>query len=245
MVFTDSFFFSAIIPETEFFLSQEESHHLGHVLRLKVGQEIMVTDGMGKLSYCRIFEIDKKGIVRLLPLNVKTVPQESPVITVAMGFLRKQNFETAAEMVAQLPVAKIQPFFSDRTQVIKDSVPGMVRRLEDKLKVALKQSKQCWLTEILKPVSFADVLKSACESSYGCLFEKCEESGLAVDFPNLAAAENIFLIIGPEGGFSEEELKEVKNKKLRIHRLGNTRLRAELAAPVAVSAILTAKGIFL
>ena len=220
---------------TPFSLDREESHHAVKVLRLKAHDRLQVTDGRGGLFECEIAENSVAAGLELLPLEKLSVPDETPHLTLCVGLLKKSAFETLVEQVAQFPVAAIVPVLSDHTAVKSDTLHSMMSRLRTKALVSMKQSRRTRLTEILPAQPFLEVLNDT-KGDFRVLFEKCDPLAFPGKFPPMP--ERITLFIGPEGGFSGEEIQSAQAQFIPILNLGPSRLKAETAAVAAIASLL-------
>jgi 16S rRNA (uracil1498-N3)-methyltransferase len=241
MLFEETYFFSETPLEGSFALPEEESRHVSAVLRLKAGDRILITDGKGALAVCEIEKsLAKQTLVRVM--EKQTILPELPRVTLAVGLIKKNPFETLVELVSQLPVARIVPMVTERSGLPAEAYQSLLPRLSQKALVALKQSKRANLTEVAAPMTFDDALGEAAKSGYACLFEKASGARERVDAARLAAADSVFAMVGPEGGFSDSEITGARAKGLPILELGNSRLRAEAAGFAAIVTLLTFRG---
>ena len=241
MFFDENYFYSESIGDTEFPLPEEESRHLSKALRLKPGDRIWVTDGHGTIAECEIIKTDPRKTI-VAALRRQRAEEGKPRFTLAVGLLKKNGFETLVELVSQLPVSRILPMVTEHAALPAEAYGAFLARLNQKARAALTQSKRAFVTEIALPVFFDDALAQAAESGYACLFEKGALPHDAIDRPRLASALSVFVMVGPEGGFSEKEITRARQQGLSILELGNTRLRAEAAGFAAVVTLLTVRG---
>lgn len=199
-------------------------HQLKNVFRFKTGDRIVIFDGSGTDFECEITNADKNNF-ELQILNEKKVFVPQKQITLFMSVIRKENFELACEKATELGVTSICPVLTERT--LPKKLNG--ERIE---KILIEASEQCGRGDV---PSFGEEVK---------LIDMLDGKDLLVtDFggvPILKIPDSKFynLLIGPEGGWSEEERKMFRDKKLKIVSLGSTVLRAETAGIVGV-ALLT------
>jgi 16S rRNA (uracil1498-N3)-methyltransferase len=219
--------------EKEGFLSEEESHHLIRVLRKKVGERIKLIDGKGNEYEGEIVKIIKKGKkikakVRLLELLRKEKSSSVKIIAL-VPLLKGDKTEFLIEKGVELGINEFIPFQSDH------SVAKISSKLDERLKIkainALKQSGRLYLPEIKPPIilrnflsenPFPSSLKIVALPEKGIFLEKLIEK--------LINSKEIVLISGPEGGFSKEEEKLLKEKNFIPLFLSPYILRAETAS---------------
>jgi 16S rRNA (uracil1498-N3)-methyltransferase len=219
--------------EKEGFLSEEESHHLIRVLRKKEGEKIKLIDGKGKEYEGEIVEIIKKRKkIKVRVKLLKILREENPSLIKIVAFiplLKGDKTEFLIEKGVELGINEFIPFQSDYSVVKASS------KLEERLKIkainALKQSGRLYLPEIKSPVilrnflsenPFPSSLKIVALPEKGIFLEKLIEK--------LINSKEIVLISGPEGGFSKEEEKLLKEKNFVPLFLSPYILKAETAS---------------
>ena len=241
MQHSENYFFAESMPASGFLLPAGEGRHAKAVLRLKPGDGVLVTDGRGRLAECGITAVERAGL-RVRPVRMTEPGAESPAITLAAALTKKPSFEAMVEAVSQFPVAAVLPFTSAFTGIRKDQFGKWRPRLAQKAVAGLKQGKRVNVTAIAPPLSFDEVVAKAPAFGFACLFEKVAHGQDKADPVRLSKADTILLIVGPEGGFHESEIRLAREKRIPVFRLGETRLRAETAAPAAVAGLLALLG---
>jgi 16S rRNA (uracil1498-N3)-methyltransferase len=207
-------------------LSPEDVHHLGRVLRLRSGEEIIVSDGMGR--WARAVWADGKT---LEPLNGGTGPggdgsmqfddMATPALTVAFAPTKGERPEWVVQKLTELGIDRIVPIISERSVVRWEGAKGAgaVERLRRVAREAAGQCRRVWLPEVTAVVRFADLYELAGP-------HEVVLAQLSGDRPN---ATQRVVAVGPEGGWSEQEL----GSGLATVGFGLSVLRAETAAVTA------------
>lgn len=238
-------------------LPPEEAAHAIRVLRLSVGDEVYIVDGKGSRSHATLETVTKRGVIVRIVDTVVEPPALPWNLTVAAALLKNTGrYETMLEKVAELGTATVIPLVTRRTEQ---------RRIrEDRarkiLAGAMKQSGSAYLTELGPVTSFADLLVSRKEGDLGLICHEAapESSRLSGHIHRAwppgeagsghgarafagAAASRITVLVGPEGGFTDEEVAQAEAAGFAVTWLGNGRLRAETASIVAVAAIAQAQ----
>ncbi len=204
----------------------DEAAHL-KALRVNTGDHILVTNGRGLCAQSIVNRVGKLDF-SVEPYNFIEEHSELPFrLGLAIGILdNRDRMEFALEKAVELGTTDFFPLQAERSQ--KMNVPAA--RLEMKAIAALKQCKRARLINIHPPL----LLESLLEKSG---FENCilaDEDGITPHSAHLK--KSTLIIVGPEGGFSDSELKIIKNHPGIISwRLGSRRLRAETAAISALS----------
>ncbi len=213
-------------------LSEEESHHLLRVLRKKEGEKIRLINGKGEEYEGEIVSIIKKGKsvkaeVRLLRLLRKEKPLPKKIIAL-IPILKGDKTEFLVEKGTELGITEFIPFQSDYS-VVKPS-SKLKNRLRVKAINALKQSGRLYLPEIKPCVILRDFL-SANPFPNAFKIIALPEKGINFEtfFKGMVNSKEIVFISGPEGGFSKDEEKLLKDKGFFPLFLSPYILRAETA----------------
>ena len=219
-------------------LSEEESRHARKVLRVVEGDRITVVDGVGGTHTVRILEVGKRTVTGTVESSSSEEGESKRSLHIALGILHQPaRWETFLEKAVELGCTRITPMITARTQKVRLKR----HRLEQIMISALKQSGRSRLPTLDEPTDFLAVL--SCEVDIRLL---CHESSSgARTLPTLLSeaseAEAMAVLIGPEGGFSDEEVTRAEAEGWEAVWLGSRRLRAETAA-VTVAAVVSQHG---
>ncbi|MBW2591614.1 MAG: 16S rRNA (uracil(1498)-N(3))-methyltransferase [Deltaproteobacteria bacterium] len=218
-------------------ISGPDARHIKTVLRLKAGDAIEIIDGTGMEYTARITGFPS-GKVVLQILGKRIGETESHVeITIAPGMLKDKKMDELVRRLTELGVSRWAPFFAARSVPRPDS-----RRLEARTarwkKIVIEALKQCGrnrMPEIMKPVAFKDVLALARGSDLKIIFWEDQIPETVSAGPDLAdqSCKKIFVMLGPEGGFTREEVESARSCGFITASLGPRILRAETAALAA------------
>ena len=214
-----------------------EVRHIKNVLRLKPGDQIRVFDGEG-------FEYDA-SIQRFFADRVeikirRKFPgrKESPVqIAVAQALLKEKKMDRLLRHLCELGVTRWIPFISERS-VPKPGQKRLSARADRWNQIVKESCKQCQrskLPEIIKTLTFEDLLAYGQSCDLIIVFYENESAKLkSLMAPNPPAPpRKILLILGPEGGFSDQEIEKARAAGCMVAGLGSRILRAETAAIAA------------
>ena len=215
-------------------LGADEAHHLRDVLRLRVGDEVSVFDGVGHEYVCRIRSIERSAAELEILREIQARSPESPVrITLAAALLKADKFELVVQKAVELGVAEIIPLITDRAEANTKASEMRMLRLQ---RIILDASKQCGratLMKISEPLKFRDLLANMADPSEVALF--AERDGTRLDHVSGQVIKTI--VVGPEGGWSDAEMAAAQRSGCRVITLGGRILRAETAA-IAITAIV-------
>jgi len=221
------------ISGSNLLIKGNEAKHLAKVLRKEKGNEIHVTDGMGNLYSCSIESIKNNEILCSIKEKQKDLNEPSIKLTAYISLLKNPSrFEFAIEKLTELGVYEIQPII---TEHVISKEKDKSSRWQSIALSAMKQSQRCYLPIVKSPVTFEEAVKS-CNSELKLIAH--EKAILTSRPPLLKERGSVALAIGPEGGFTDEEILLAEENKLKVISLGKRKYRSETAAIAAASLIL-------
>lgn len=205
-------------------LLDQEAAHAGKVMRVREGDRLTVVDGIGGRYEGPIRRITK-GSVQIEIDKKQQISARKPELILGMGIIKKRDrLEFAVEKAVELGVSRIYLFRGEHT--IKQNV--RMDRLESIAVSAMKQSLRARLPEISLARSFDEMLDTASDAEYLAAHEKVD--GEAEISKEKFSNDKLFLLVGPEGGFTSDEIDMVKQRGGKLVSLGPNRLRTETAA---------------
>lgn len=223
--------------EKQIILSVEESRHLRKVLRKRQGDTIQITDGKGLLANAIIFGEKSKSLLCDVQSIRSMPPPTERRIHIGLSTIRSNRLDWAVEKLTELGVGTISFFYSAFTGV-KSFKADHLRRIAIS---AIKQSKQTYLPKINPPLPFSEWIRSLNQADNQiCLLAHLKDgvpkiSQLPLETIHPKNQSMIVAAIGPEGGFSEQELTAACEKGFQLVSLDNHILRTETAAVVAAA----------
>ena len=189
------------------------------VLRLKIGEQIILADGKSTEAITEITALNKKNISVKIISKYSNKNEPAKKVTLFCAILKRENFELVVQKAVETGVSEIAPMITDRT--VKTGLN--MSRLQKIIKEAAEQSGRGEIPALKEAIKFSEAIKNG-----GIVFDP---SGDPFNIQKSSNKLNIF--IGPEGGFSENEIKLAKENNLYISSLGSLTLRAETAAIIA------------
>jgi 16S rRNA (uracil1498-N3)-methyltransferase len=212
-----------------FSLEKDESRHLLKVLRKQVGDEVVVTDGRGGRYQCKILIGDLKKC-QLEVLSKDLIPEPTPRLSIAIAPTKSMDrLEWFVEKATEIGVHAIHPVRcknSERTTLKID-------RLNRVAVAAMKQSIRFRVPAIHQLVTFNELLESRFEDDKFLAHLGPEARPLSA---SLDKQKDTLIMVGPEGDFTEDELRLAQKADFRQVTLGQSRLRTETAGVVAATA---------
>ncbi len=235
------FFFDPTLRDGDIvFLSDEESHHIAKVLRLKTGDVIEILDGLGAVFRAVITSVGRQVEARIEEI----ITREATVgksVWVWQAILKGEKMDTVVQKCTELGVTGLLPYQSSRCQGKFDQVQGR-KKYQRWQRIGLEACKQCrrlHAIHIDAPTSYAESLKKKSDDNgvLRLLFWEEEKTTRLGDIPEIRDAASLALMLGPEGGFTREEVELARLSGWRTVSLGDRILRAETATLSAVAIV--------
>ena len=237
-------------------ITGKDANHLANSLRAKKGDKIIAVDKAGNTATLELTDFDSEKIYAKCITEIKPAEIFNKHITLADCLPKQNKFDTIVEKATELGVDRLEPLISDRTI----ARPGNFRaktKLERWHRVAKEAAEQCardtlpeigniqelseWLAEIEPTLGKFENDKFDGKGALLLFFyEKETEDNLAeilYNYKNSDGDKNIIILIGPEGGFSEREVREIKNCGGVSVSLGKTILKTDTAAISALAIV--------
>jgi 16S rRNA (uracil1498-N3)-methyltransferase len=227
-------FYSPTITEaTEIFsFDKEESKHIIKVLRKKDTDILHVTNGLGYLFTTEItLASDSKCTVKIISFE-KAPPSKFRLHLAVAPTKMNDRFEWFLEKATEIGIHEITPIICDHSErkVIN------IERFDKILLAAMKQSNEVYLPKLNNAVTFKEFINLKQEGLK--MIAHCEETDKKSLKSVLKPNQELTIIIGPEGDFSEKEIALALTNDFIPVSLGNTRLRTETAAIVACHSVV-------
>ncbi|HWP83012.1 MAG TPA: RsmE family RNA methyltransferase [Bacteroidota bacterium] len=225
------------IHDSTILIRGDELKHLSRVLRKKVGERIFVTDGNDRMYEAAIRSINYDEAECEILERKHRVNEPKVEVTLAVSLLKNPaRLDFLVEKATELGVRAIVPMLCDRT------IPRHEKheRLERIALAAMKQCGRSFVPRIFMLSSFESIVHHANEYHLRLIpHEKIEQSQyIGAVMQHHPEAKSALLLIGPEGGFTEDELELASAEGCIPISLGPRRLRSETAALVAVSSVV-------
>ncbi len=223
-------FVDAITPSVT--VKGDEFHHSIRVVRARVGEEVEVFDRAGNATRGVVEAIEKDHAV--IRTGAAVPSRESPLrIHLAMAIIQLEKFELVLQKATELGVCSIIPLDTERVELRRERYENKRERWEKIVFEAVRQSGRTIAPPILPTMTLEEVLQ---RPGTKVLFDADAEPG------TLAALDEVTILIGPEGGWSDDELRRARERECVFQRLGPRRLRAETAAIASVSVVASRFG---
>jgi 16S rRNA (uracil1498-N3)-methyltransferase len=219
-------------------LDGAEGRHAARVKRIAVGETVLVGDGRGTVAECVVDGVGTDALSLRVTAR-RTVPEPDPRIVVVQALPKGERAELAVELLTEVGVDEIVPWAASRSIVQWTGERGVKARAKWQRTAAeaAKQSRRTRVPHVAEPVGLADV--TARTGTVLVLHEAATEPLSTTALPGTG---EIVLVVGPEGGVSDEELAALTAAGAHPIRLGETVLRTSTAGAAAVAALSVRLG---
>ncbi len=218
-------------------LEGPEGHHAAVVRRMAVGEQIALTDGAGTVIRGRVSDVGK-GSLTAEVLEVGTRAAESPRVVVVQAVPKGDRGELAVEMLTEVGVDVIVPWAAARSiaRWRGDRADKALAKWRTAAREAAKQSRRAWFPEVRPVAETGEVVALLSSASVPVVLHEAASGPLA-DVPVPGRGE-IVIVVGPEGGLTDDELAAFADVGAEPLRLGSSVLRSSTAGVAAAAALL-------
>ncbi len=235
---------SSDIRETQITLTGDLCHHLRASLRVKPGEDLWFTDERRRRYRVRVMQVAQQAITAEI-LEQRQGPVETgPPLLLAQALLKGDHMDWVVQKASELGVRTILPLIS-RHGIVRpqtDRIAAQVARWQRIATEAAQQSEQWQPPQVLEPLESRRFFSTHNATCSLLLAERLEALALArVPLPSLPS-EQICVIIGPEGGWAEEEIALALAERCQAVSLGECILRADTAAVTALGIVQSRLG---
>lgn len=224
------------------------AHHLKSVLRAKPGEAVVVVDAERQVAYkAKITDLQKVSVDFRVEEALQIVADPLPQVTLAVALIKEQRWDWLLQKATELGVQAIQPLMTERSIIRLDAKDFAKKqeRWQAVLRSAAEQSEGLFIPQIETPCTVQNFLRNSQKTDVLCLI--LEERGAARQpmreaLRNTQAKQPLLLAIGPEGGWTVDELTAFEQAGFTGVSLGHRILRAETAAVAAMVAVVYEHG---
>ncbi|WP_456283201.1 16S rRNA (uracil(1498)-N(3))-methyltransferase [Microbacterium sp. JZ101] len=228
----------AVSPGGELELTGAEAHHAASVRRVRVGEEVTVTDGRGAWLAGTCESVSPQRVVMRIASR-QDLPPQSPRLVLVQALAKGDRDELAVQAATELGIDEVVPWQAARSvsrwQGLK-AEKGRARWASI-VREAAKQAHRAWIAEVSPIATTAQVAERAASARVLVLDPTAQAALTSIDVDD---ARDLVLVVGPEGGIAPDELERLAAAGAERVRLGDTILRTSTAGPAAL-AVLNAK----
>lgn len=216
----------------------DEAHHAVAVRRLRVGESVVLTDGAGT-AVTGAVESTGKRVFGVRVSGVRREPRPTPELVVVQALPKGDRGELAVEMLTEVGVARIVPWGAARSVATwkGERAVKSLARWRSTAREAGKQSRRAWAVTVDELASTSDVVSLVAGADLVVVLHEAACASLA-DLP-VPASGLVVVVVGPEGGLTDDEIAALTSAGGIACRLGPEVLRTSTAGLAAVSALLS------
>lgn len=234
-------------------IAGDDAYHLAKVMRARPGEGVIVSDGRGRVVRAELERIGVDEVSARIVESIRSMQEPKVQVTIAQGLPKADKMEYVIQKCTEIGAVRFVPFHSART-IVQYDAKKTAKRIERWAKIAKEAAEQAHrdrVPDVSTPCSWAKLMGLIAD--YDAAFF-CYERASTVPFREALQAiwsgwdwhddsrSRVLLIVGPEGGFTEEEAAEAEQSGAAPVGLGARILRTETAAMVGLSCILYETG---
>ncbi|MCW2814590.1 MAG: rsmE [Nocardioides sp.] len=216
----------------------DEAHHAVAVRRLRAGERVVLTDGAGTAVTGTVAATGKR-LLEVVADEVTRVAEPTPRVTVVQALPKGERGELAVEVLTEVGVATVVPWAASRSVAVwkGERADKSLARWRSTAREAAKQARRPWHPEVLPLASTAQAVALVEDADLAVVLH--EDASVALAGLGVPADGNVVVVVGPEGGLSDEEVAAfVAAGAVSVH-LGSEVLRTSTAGVAAVAALLS------
>lgn len=232
---------SGAVTGSELVLGGSEGRHAATVRRVVAPERVDLADGRGRRVRCTVTAAGRDGLV-LRADEVVDEPAPAMRVVVVQALAKGDRGEFAVELLTEVGADVVVPWQAARSIVSWRGERGdkALLRWRSTAREAAKQSRRAWLPEVTEPHSTRDVVRLLSSAAFaGALHETAT---LPLAYAAMPGSGDVVVVVGPEGGISDEELQAFGDAGATAYRLGPTVMRTSTAGAAAAAVLLSRSG---
>jgi 16S rRNA (uracil1498-N3)-methyltransferase len=227
-------------PGQELWLDGQVGHYVFRVLKLRAGDPVVLFNGDGSDYAAELLSNRRDAVSLRVTARLPAIPESRLAITLVQAVGKGDRMDLALQKSTELGVTAVQPLFSERTEVRLEG-ERREKRAEHWRRVLTSACEQCGrarVPNLHEPLSLDEWLVAEHEGDRVVL-DPTSEASLAAWTPD---SGQVSVLVGPEGGFSDRELKMLRLAGVRALAMGPRILRTETAGPAAIAILQALHG---
>jgi 16S rRNA (uracil1498-N3)-methyltransferase len=227
-----------VAPGASVGVEGDEAHHAVAVRRLRVGESVVLTDGRGVSVVGEVASTGKR-VFAVTVTSVDSVPAPEPSVTVVQALPKGDRGELAVEVLTEIGVARVVPWAASRSVAVwkGERAEKSLARWRSTAREAAKQARREWFPQVDPLAATDDVVALVGAAALAVVLH--EEAALPLVSLEVPEEGPLLVVVGPEGGLSEDEVAAFVGAGAVPVRLGAEVLRTSTAGVAAVSALLS------
>ncbi|GGA20388.1 16S rRNA (uracil(1498)-N(3))-methyltransferase [Paenibacillus physcomitrellae] len=229
----------------------EDARHITKVMRGKPGDKFIVSDGQGRVVLAELSLLEPEGVTAVILETIEDTSEPRIKVDIAQSLPKGDKMETVIQKCTEIGAAAFVPFLSERTIVQYDErkEEKRIARWSKIAKEAAEQAHRSRIPDVGQPVKWKKLLELFDGYDLVCM---CYEKELGEQLRDIVqpfaaslgpeVSSRVLVVVGPEGGFTEEEVAEAEAAGAKSVGLGRRILRTETAGMAALTCILYETG---
>jgi 16S rRNA (uracil1498-N3)-methyltransferase len=224
-------------PGTTVVVEGDEAHHAVAVRRLRAGEQVVLTDGAGATALGTVAATAKRRL-DVEVAEVRRVSAPTPAVTVVQALPKGDRGELAVEVLTEVGVATVVPWAASRSVAVwkGERAEKGLARWRSTAREAAKQARRSWHPEVAPIAATPAVVDVVAAADLAVVLH--EEASVSLASLDVPASGTVVVVVGPEGGLTDEEVAGFVAAGARAVRLGSEVLRTSTAGVAAVAALL-------
>ncbi|WP_018756754.1 RsmE family RNA methyltransferase [Paenibacillus terrigena] len=232
-------------------ITGDDAHHISKVMRARVGEKFIVSDGASQEALVEITDIEASGVTAVIVERIALTQEPWLQVTVAQSLPKGDKMETVIQKCTEIGAVRFIPYISERT-IVQYDAKKEAKRIERWGKIAKEAAEQAhrnrvpeveststW-KQMLARIASYDLVLFCYEKEEGLQLRDVVQPFIAGMDRNLAA--QVLVMVGPEGGFTVQEMEAAEAAGAKSVGLGRRILRTETAAMVGLTCLLYESG---
>ena len=234
------------ISSDSIIITGEDVVHIKKVLRLNSGDNIIVSDGLGTDYHVQIQKIDLHTVDTKIISSFKNNSEPPVDIVLFQGLPKSDKMDYIIQKGVELGVKKIVPVITERTVVKISNNKDYKKKHQRWNRISMEAAKQCnrgIIPQVEYPIIFKEAIETLPNNGFRILpYEREKSQGIKGILKEKSNSKDIFIFIGPEGGFCDREIELALKNDFNIISLGPRILRTETAGVVVLSILMYELG---
>lgn len=227
-----------VAPGAEVVVEGDEAHHAVAVRRLRVGEQVVLTDGAGVRVLGQVATTGKR-VFTAIAVSVERAPAPAPEVVVVQALPKGDRGELAVEVLTEVGVGRVVPWAAARSVAVwkGDRAVKSLARWRATAREAAKQARRTWFPDVSPLAATAEVERLVSSADLAVVLH--EEASVPLASVPVPPDGRIVVVVGPEGGLTDEEVAAFVAAGAVSVRLGAEVLRTSTAGVAAVAALLS------
>lgn len=225
-------------------LNEQDAHHITRVLRMKTGEGLTLCDSKGNDYICKIKSMEKNNVICEVLQKDLSKGEAKADVTLYMALPKGDKMDFIVQKAVELGAKRIVPFIAERS-VSRPDQKTLIKKCERWRKIAREaamQSERGVIPEVSDVLTYENAVCEASKHQFALFLYENEKNTTIRDVLFGKEISSVALMVGPEGGFAEQETSAAYKNNMQSVSLGPRILRCETAPLAAISIVMYESG---